>query len=203
MAKRLKTPEKIRTLQRKLYFKAKREPDFRFYLLCDKVYRPDILEHAYRLRRSVGGAPGVDRVRFEDIEAAGVEDWLRALAADLREERYKPQLVRRAMIPNAGGRGERPLGMPTNRDRVFQTAAVLVLEPTFEADFESNAYGYCPNRSAQDALKEVLAAILGGEEHVADADLSGCFDTIPRRELLQSVARRISDGEMLHLIKSG
>jgi RNA-directed DNA polymerase len=201
LAKRLKTPEKIRTLQRKLYFKAKREPDFRFYLLYDKVYRPDILEHAYRLRRSVGGAPGVDGVRFEDIEAAGAEEWLRALAADLREGRYKPQPVWRVMIPKAGGSGQRPLGIPTIRDRVVQTAAVLVLEPIFEADFEPNAYGYRPNRSAQDAVKEVLAAIRGGEGQVVDADLSGYFDTIPHRELLQSVARRISDGKMLQLIK--
>jgi len=193
LAKRLKTPEMIRNLQRKLYFKAKREPDFRFYLLYDKVYRPDILEHAYRLRRSAGGAPGVDGVRFEDIEAAGEEEWLRALAADLREGRYKPQPVRRVMIPKASGSGERPLGIPTIRDRVVQTAAVLVVEPIFEAEFEPNAYGYRPNRNAQGAVQEVLAAIRSGEEQVVDADLSGYFDTIPHRELLQSVARRISD----------
>jgi RNA-directed DNA polymerase len=200
LAKRLQTPEKIRTLQTKLYDKAKREPDFRFYLLYDKVYRPDVLEHAYRLRRSVGGAPGVDGIGFEDIEAAGVEEWLRALAADLREGKYTPQPVRRVMIPKPGG-GERPLGIPTIRDRVVQTAAMLVLEPIFEADFEPNAYGYRPERSAQDAVKEVLAAIRAGESEIVDADLSKYFDTIPHDALMQSVARRISDGKMLQLIK--
>lgn len=200
MAKRLKTPEKLRTLQKKLYLKAKREPDFRFYLLYDKVYRPDILEYAYRHCRSRRGSPGVDGVRFEDIDTAGVEDWLRTLAEELREGRYKPHPVRRVMIPKPGG-GERPLGIPTIGDRVVQTAAVLVLEPIFEADFEPNAYGYRPNRSAQDAVKAVHEANRGGESHVVDADLSGYFDTIPHHELMQSVARRVSDGKMLRLIK--
>jgi RNA-directed DNA polymerase len=200
LAKRLKTPEKLRNLQKKLYLKAKREPDFRFYLLYDKVYRPDILEYAYRLCRSRRGSPGVDGVRFDDIEAAGAEGWLRTLAEELREGRYKPQPVRRVMIPKPGG-GERPLGIPTIRDRVVQTAAVLVLEPIFEADFEPNAYGYRPNRSAQDAVEAVQAANRGGESHVVDADLSGYFDAIPHRELMKSVARRISDRKMLRLIK--
>lgn len=200
MAKGLETPEKLRTLQKKLHLKAKREPNFRFYLLHDKVYRLDILTHAYRLCRSKRGAPGVDGVGFEDIESAGEEEWLRALAADLREERYEPQPVRRVMIPKPGG-GERPLGIPTIRDRVVQTAAKLVLEPIFEADFRPNAYGYRPNRSAQDAVQEVDQAIRGGESEVVDADLSGYFDTIPHHELMKSVARRISDRKMLHLIK--
>ena len=200
LAKRLKTPEKLRNLQRKLYLKAKREPDFRFYLLHDKVYRPDILEYAYRLCRSRRGSPGVDGVRFEDIEEAGREGWLRDLGKEVREGRYKPQPVRRVMIPKAGG-GERPLGIPTIRDRVVQTAAKLVLEPIFEADFEPNAYGYRPRRSAQDAVRAVEQANWRGESHVVDADLSGYFDTIPHRELMKSVARRISDGKMLRLIK--
>jgi RNA-directed DNA polymerase len=162
-AKRPKTPEKIRIPQRKLYSKARRETDFRFYLLYDKVYRSDVLEHAHRLRRSVGGAVGVGGVGFEDIEAAGGEDWLRALAADLGEGRYNPQPVRRVMIPKAGDHGERLLGILPIRDRVVQTAAVLVLEPIFEADSDPNAYDYCPNRSAQDAVKGVRAAIRGGD----------------------------------------
>jgi len=200
LAQGLATPEKIRNLQRKLYVKAKSEPAFRFYQLYDKVYRADILEHAYRLRRSAGGAAGVDGVTFGSIEAAGVEGWLRGLEAELREGSYKPHAVRRVMIPKASG-GERPLGIPTIRDRVVQTAVMLVIEPIFEADFEPNAFGYRPKRSAQDAAREVLKALRRGQSHVVDADLSKYFDTIPHHELMQSVARRISDGKLLHLIK--
>lgn len=200
MARGLKTPEKIRNLQRKLYSKAKSEPDFRFYLLYDKVHRTDILEHAYRLRRRQGGAAGVDGVTFASIEAAGAEAWLRSLETELREGRYRPQPVRRVMIPKPNG-GERPLGIPTVRDRVVQTAAMLVLEPIFEADFEPNAYGYRPKRSAQGAVQDVLTSLRHGQSHVVDADLSKYFDTIPHRELMQSVARRISDRKLLHLIK--
>lgn len=196
----LRTPEKIRTLQNKLYLKAKGEPDYRFYLLYDKVWRADILLYAYRLCRANGGAPGVDGVRFEDIEAAGLEAWLAALAADLREEKYRPEAVRRKVIPKPDG-GERVLGIPTVRDRVAQQAAKLVLEPIFEADFEPNAYGYRPKRGALDAVREVHRAIQHGEVHVVDADLSKYFDTIPHRELMQSVARRVSDGKMLRLVK--
>ncbi|MGH8847195.1 MAG: group II intron reverse transcriptase/maturase [Polaromonas sp.] len=200
MGTRLQTPEKVRILQTKLNDKAKREPAFRFYLLYDKVYRQDILQHAYALRRSKGGAPGVDGIGFEDIERAGAEDWLRTLGAELQEGSYRAQPVRRVMIPKAGG-GERPLGIPTVRDRVVQTAALLILEPIFEADFEANAYGYRPGRSAQDAVLDALAALQSGESDVVDADLSKYFDTIPHDKLMQSVARRISDGKMLHLIK--
>jgi RNA-directed DNA polymerase len=198
----LQTPEKIRTLQRKLYVKAKSEPEIRFYLLYDKVWRADILAHAYRLCRANGGAAGVDGVTFAHIESAegGVESWLRTLAAELREERYRPQAVRRVMIPKPDG-GERPLGIPTVRDRVVQQAAKLVVEPIFEADFSPNAYGYRPKRGALDAVQAVQASILRGESHVVDADLSKYFDTIPHRELLRSLARRISDGKMLRLLK--
>ena len=139
----LQTPERIRTLQRKLYLKAKAEPAFRFYLLYDKIHRADILSHAYALARSNAGAPGVDGITFEKIEAAGLEEWLAALREDLVAKTYRPQPVRRAMIPKPGG-GERPLGIPTIRDRVVQTAAKLVLEPIFEAGFEDSAYGYRP-----------------------------------------------------------
>lgn len=196
----LQTPEKIRTLQNKLYLKAKGEPDYRFYLLYDKVWRADILLHAYGLCRANGGAAGVDRVTFADIDESGLEAWLAALAADLREEKYRPEAVRRVRIPKPDG-GERLLGIPTVRDRVVQQAAKLVLEPIFEADFEPNAYGYRPKRGALDAVQEVHRGIQHGDVHVVDADLSKYFDTIPHRELMQSVARRVSDGKMLRLIR--
>jgi RNA-directed DNA polymerase len=197
----LETPEKIRSLQTKLYAKAKAEPAYRFYLLYDKVYRDDILAHAYRLARSNGGAPGVDGVRFEDIEASGLEQWLAGLREELRTETYRPQPVRRVMIPKPGG-GERPLGIPTIRDRVAQTAAKLVLEPIFEADLSDSAFGYREGRSAQDAVREVHRALCDGYTDVVDADLSKYFDTIPHDQLMKSVARRVSDGKMLRLIKA-
>jgi RNA-directed DNA polymerase len=196
----LTTPEKIETLQRKLYAKAKAEPGFRFYLLYDKVYRADILAHAYALAEANKGAPGVDGVTFETIEAAGVEGWLAALAEELRARTYRPQPVRRVLIPKPGG-GERPLGIPTIRDRVVQTAAKLVLEPVFEADFDPEAYGYRPGRSAIDAVRRVHGHLKAGYTDVVDADLSKYFDTIPHDELLQCVARRISDKHVLALIK--
>jgi RNA-directed DNA polymerase len=196
----LTTPEKIETLQRKLYAKAKAEPGFRFYLLYDKVYRADILAHGYALAKANKGAPGVDGVTFETIEAAGVEEWLAALAEELREKTYRPQPVRRVLIPKPGG-GERPLGIPTIRDRVVQTAAKLVLEPVFEADLDPEAYGYRPGRSAIDAVRRVHGHLKAGYTDVVDADLSKYFDTIPHDELVQCVARRISDKHILALIK--
>src|SRR4051794_34154834 len=196
----LETPDKIRSLQRKLYRKAKAEPAFRFYILYDKVCREDILSHAYALARANAGAPGVDGVTFAQIEASGVEVWLAGLREDLVSKAYRPDPVRRVMIPKPDG-GERPLGIPTIRDRVVQTAAKLVLEPIFEADFEDSAYGYRPRRSAIDAVKEVRRLICRGYTDVVDADLSRYFDTIPHRELLQSVARRVADGSVLRLIR--
>ena len=154
----LQTPDGIRRLQRKLYLKAKAEPAFRFYLLYDKICREDILRHAYDLARANRGAPGVDGVSFGAIEAAGVEDWLGGLRKDVVAKTYRPGPVRRVMIPKPGG-GERPLGIPTIRDRVVQTAAKLVLEPIFEADFDPAAYGYRPGRSGADAIKEVHALL--------------------------------------------
>ena len=146
MAMSLQTPDKIRSLQRKLYLKAKAEPDYRFYLLYDKIYREDILRHAYDLMRTNKGAPGVDGVTFEMIEAAGLEEWLSGIRKDLIEKTYRPAPVRRVMIPKPGGNGERPLGIPTIRDRTVQAAAKLVLEPIFEADLDPSAYGYRPKR---------------------------------------------------------
>jgi len=196
----LATPEAIRTLQRKLYVKAKTEPAFRFYLLYDKVWRADILAHAYQLARANRGAPGVDGTTFETIEASGQEDWLRRLGEDLRAKTYRCQPVRRVMIPKPGG-GERPLGIPTIRDRVVQTAAKLVLEPIFEADLDPAAFGYRPKRGADQAIGLVLALLQQGHTDVVDADLSQYFDTIPHHELMRSIARRIVDRDMLALIR--
>ena len=196
----LQTPESVRRLQRALYVKAKQAPEFRFYLLYDKVYRDDVLTHAYRLSRAARGAAGVDGVEFADIESAGVEPWLAALRKDLQDRTYRPLPVRRVLIPKPDG-GERPLGIPTIRDRVVQTAVKLVLEPIFEADFEDSAYGYRPQRSTQDAVQAVHTALCEGYTDVVDADLSKYFDTIPHHELLQSVARRVTDRHILHLVK--
>jgi RNA-directed DNA polymerase len=196
----LATPEKIRSLQRKLYCKAKAEPAFRFYVLYDKICREDILRHAYGLARDNAGAPGVDGVSFAEIEEQGQEAWLAGLREELVSKTYRPDPVRRVMIPKPDG-GERPLGIPTIRDRVAQTAAKIVLEPIFEADFEDNAYGYRPRRGAVDAVKEVHRQLCRGYTDVVDADLSKYFDNIPHRDLMQCVARRIVDRNVLALIK--
>ena len=172
----LATPSKIRELQIKLYRKAKNEPGYRFYMLYDKIYREDILAHAYALARANQGAPGVDGQTFERIESAGVEEWLTGIRQELRNKTYQPQPVRRVIIPKPGG-GERPLGIPTIRDRVVQTAAKMVMEPIFEADLEPSAYGYRPKRSAQDAIRKVHKLVCEGYTDVVDADLSKYLDT--------------------------
>ena len=197
----LATPPKLRRLQEALYTKAKQEPAYRFYLLYDKVYRADLLAHAYALTQENGGAPGVDGVTFEDIEAAGVERWLAAVQEALRTQTYRPQAVRRVLIPKPGGTGERPLGIPVIRDRVVQTAALLILRPIFEADLEPTAYGYRPGRTARQAVQEVHRALCAGHTEVIDADVSQYFDTIPHADLMKSLARRISDRGMLRLLK--
>jgi RNA-directed DNA polymerase len=196
----LVTPSQIRELQIKLYRKAKNEPGYRFYMLYDKIYREDVLSHAYEQARANKGAPGVDGQTFGRIESAGLGEWLTGIRQELRNKTYQPQPVRRVMIPKPGG-GERPLGIPTIRDRVVQTAAKIVLEPIFEADLEPSAYGYRPKRSAKDAIRKVHKLICAGYTDVVDADLSKYFDTIPHCELLQCVARRIVDREVLRLIK--
>ena len=195
------TPESVQTLQRKLFLKAKREPRYRFYALYDKVYRPDILAYAYALVKANRGAPGVDGVRFEDIEKYGVERFLAELRQELQEKRYRPEAVLRVMIPKPNGGGERPLGIPSIKDRVAQAAAKLVLEAIFEADFTDNAFGYRPRRSALDAVRSVHQALKAGYTQVVDADLSKYFDTIPHAALMRSVARRVCDGAILHLVK--
>jgi RNA-directed DNA polymerase len=196
----LATPPKLRRLQEALYTKAKQEPAYRFYLLYDKVYRADILAHAYALSKQHGGAPGVDGVTFEDIEGDGLERWLAAVQEALRTQTYRPQSVRRVLIPKPGG-GERPLGIPTIRDRVVQTAALLIVQPIFEADMEPTAYGYRPGRAAVEAVQEVHRALCAGHSEVVDADVSQYFDTIPHAALMKSLARRLSDRKMLRLLK--
>src|SRR5499426_4166789 len=196
----LGTPDSIRRLQRKLYCKAKAEPAYRFYLLYDKIYREDILAYAYELARANAGAPGVDGITFAMIEAAGLKEWLAEIGNELVTKTYRPAPVRRVMIPKPGG-GERPLGIPTIRDRVVQSAAKLVLEPIFEADLDPAAHGYRPGRSGTDAIKAVHALLCRGYTDVVDADLSKYFDTIPHQDLMRSVARRIVDRHVLRLIK--
>ena len=196
----LRTPQKVRKLQEALHAKAKESPDFRFYALYDKVYRADVLEFAYRRCRLNGGAAGVDGERFEDIEAYGLERWLGERTEELRKKTYHPHAVRRVWIPKPDG-SRRPLGIPTVRDRVVQTAVVLVLEPIFEADLQPEQYAYRPGRSALDAVQAVHGLVNSGYTEVVDADLKGYFDEIPHAELMKSVARRVSDGRILHLIK--
>jgi group II intron reverse transcriptase/maturase len=197
----LQTPEKIRDLQRGLYLKAKREPRFRFYVLHDKVWREDILQHAYRLVRSNGGAPGIDGVTFQSIEEGeGEAEFLSRLRQELKEKTYRPQAVRRVYIPKGDGK-KRPLGIPTIRDRVAQMAVKLVIEPIFEADFEGCSYGFRPKKDAHQAVGVIREALREGHPYVFDADLRQYFDTIPHSKLLILVARRISDRHILAWIK--
>lgn len=196
----LATPESVQKLQTALHAKAKSEPGFRFYALYDKVYRADILAHAWAQCRSNQGAPGVDAQDFEAVEAYGVERWLGELALALRQETYRPDPIRRVFIPKANGK-LRPLGISTLRDRVSMTAAMLVLDPIFEADLPPEQYAYRQGRNAQQAAVEVEAALHRGQRDVVDADLADYFGSIPHAELMKSVARRLVDRRVLHLIK--
>jgi group II intron reverse transcriptase/maturase len=198
----LTPPTKVQKLQETLHAKAKGSPGYRFYMLYDKVYRRDVLEHAYRCCSANGGAAGVDGQTFADIEKYGMGRWLDELTEKLREKTYRPQAVRRVNIPKPGQPGRtRPLGIPTVTDRVVQTAVLLVLEPIFEADLQPEQYAYRSNRSALDAIRAIHALVNTGHTEVVDADLSGYFDSIPHSELMKSVARRVSDRHLLHLIK--
>jgi RNA-directed DNA polymerase len=196
----LTTLTSVQKLQMALHAKAKESPDFRFYALYDKVYRKDVLVYACKRCKANGGAAGVDNQTFEDIEQYGVERWLDELAQELKSRIYQPQPVRRVYIPKPDGK-QRPLGIPTIRDRVVQTAAMSVFEPIFEADLQPEQYAYRADRSALDAVRQVHKLINTGHRKIVDADLSSYFDSIPHAELMRSVARRIVDGAMLHLIK--
>src|SRR5664279_513377 len=196
----LSTPISVQKLQMALHAKAKSEAGFRFYALYDKIFREDILAHAYAQCRSNKGAPGVDGQEFADVEAYGVERWLAELAQALQEESYRPDPIRRVFIPKPNGK-LRPLGIPTLRDRVCMTAAMLVLEPIFEVDLPPEQYAYRPGRNAQQAVIEVAETVYRGHPEVVDADLADYFGSIPHAELMLSLARRIVDARVLHLIK--
>lgn len=196
----LVTPGSIRTLQRKLYLKAKQEPAYRFYALYDKLHRPDILMFAWQRVKANGGSPGIDGQSFAAIERGqGVEGFLRELRQELQDQTYRTQAVRRVMIPKADG-SLRPLGIPTVRDRVVQMAAKLVLEPIFEADFCDTSYGFRPRRSAHNAMDAIAEGLRFGHTQVIDADLSKYFDSIPHAKLMATVAERIVDGTVLALL---
>ena len=197
----LTTRQKVETLQKALHAKAKRSLEFRFYSLYDKVYREDVLQIAFDRCARNGGAAGVDEQTFEDIEMYGEKRGLGELSEELKEKTYRPRAVRRVWILKANGK-QRPLGIPTIRDRVVQMAVVLVLEPIFEADLGSEQFAYRPGKSAHDAIRRVHSLINTGHTEIIDADLSGYFDTIPHSELMKSVSRRVSDKQILHLIKS-
>src|SRR3981081_3592640 len=196
----LSTPNSVQKLQTAWHAKAKAEAGYRFYALYDKISREDILVHAYAQCRSNKGAPGVDGQAFADIKGDGEQRWLGELALALRQETYRPAPIRRVFIPKANGK-LRPLGISTLRDRVCMTAAMLVLEPIFEADLPPEQYAYRPGRNAQQAVVEVGALLDHGHPEVVDADLADYFGSIPHAELVKSGTRRIVDRRVLHLIK--
>jgi len=196
----LSTPNRVQKLQMALHAKAKVEAGYRFYALYDKIYREDVLAHAYAQCRSNRGAPDVDRQDFAEVEAYGVQRWFGELALALRQETCRPDPIRRVFIPNANGK-LRPLGISTLRDRVCMTAAMLVLEPIFEADLPPEQYAYRPGRNAQQAVIEVVERLHQRHTDVVDADLADYFGSIPHADLMFSLARRIVDRRVLHLIK--
>ena len=195
-------PEKLFQLRQKLYLKAKREPQFRFYSLYGFVCREDVLQSAWRIARSRNGAAGCDGVKFEQIEKqeGGVERFLTELYQELKTKSYRPKPVKRVYIPKSNG-GQRPLGIPVIRDRVVQTALLLIVEPIFETDFLNCSYGFRPERSCKDALDEIRKNIEEGRTTIYDADLKGYFDTIPHDKLMACLKKRITDGAVLNLIQ--
>ena len=196
----LTSTNKVQELQRKLYLKAKSQPDLRFYALYDKVYQKDILIKAWEKIRANHGAPGIDGVTIKDIEGKGPGVFLKEIQEELKTKKYRPSPARRVYIPKPDGR-QRPLSIPTIKDRTVQMTLKLVIEPIFEADFEDNSYGYRPRKSAQQAALEIRKYLNWGLTKVVDADIEDCFGSIPHRQLLDMIARRIVDGKVLWLIK--
>lgn len=194
------TGSKLQEFQRALYSKAKAEPKYRFYSLYDKTYRTDVLAEAYTRVKANGGTCGVDGETFDNVERKGVSEYLAELQLELKERRYKPLPVKRVYIPKANGK-ERPLGIPTVRDRIVQTAFLMVLEPIFEADFAESSFGFRPKRSAHGAIREIYKYLNWGCTEVYDVDLEKYFDPVEHWKLMKLVACRISDGQILHVIK--
>ena len=193
--------ERLQTFQGKLYQKAKQEKKYKFYVLYDKMFVPYILRESWKQVKRNAGSPGIDRMTIKDVEQYGVEKFLKELGEELRIQSYRPKAVKRVMIPKANG-GERPLGIPTVKDRIAQTACKMILEPIFEADFEEGSYGFRPNRSSKNAMTVIKAHLQEGRTEVLDADLSKYFDTIPHTKLMIALGERISDPRILKLIKS-
>ncbi|MDR3694807.1 MAG: group II intron reverse transcriptase/maturase [Mucilaginibacter sp.] len=191
--------ERVESLRGKLYQKAKQEREYKFYVLYDKLFIPYMLRAAWKQVKANNGAPGIDGMSVTDVERIGVEEYLQTLGEELRTQSYRPSAVKRVMIPKANG-GERPLGIPTVKDRIAQTVCKLVIEPIFEADFEESSYGFRPERSSKDAMATIKGHLQKGKTEVLDADLSKYFDTIPHDKLLKALKERISDPRILRLI---
>lgn len=198
--RRLKEEEKIFPFRVKLYHKAKQDKGYKFYTLLDKMVSDEFLHAAWRRVKSNGGAPGVDGVTIEQVEEEDVEKLLKQLRDEVLNREYKPQPVRLKVIDKPNG-GKRPLGIPTVRDRILQTSCKYLLEAIFEADFEDVSYGFRPKRSCKGAVEEIRKNIKLGYNEVYDADISKYFDTIPHKELMEKVERRISDGSVVRLIR--
>ncbi len=192
--------ERLSNLQGKLYQRAKQERTYKFYVLYDKVFLAYVLREAWKRVKANGGKPGVDGMTIADVKAYGVDKYLKELGEELRTQQYRPQAVKRVMIEKPNG-GERPLGIPTVRDRIAQTACLMVIEPIYEADFEDSSYGFRPNRSAGDAVRSIKENLKAGNTNVYDADLSKYFDTIPHDKLMIALKERIADPRLLKLIK--
>lgn len=197
--KEMPDAERVLSFQCKLYQKAKQERDCKFYVLYDKMFLPHMLREAWKQVKSNGGSSGVDGVGITDVEKYGVNEYLSELGEELRKQTYQPKAVKRVMIPKANG-GERPLGIPTVKDRIAQTVCKMILEPIFEADFEDISYGFRPERGAKDAIKTIKTNLQMGKVNVLDADMSKYFDTIPHDKLMITLKQRISDPRMLKLI---
>jgi len=192
--------ERVRDFQRKLYQKAKQDKEFRFYVLYDKIRIMYFLREAYRRVKQKGGSAGIDGITFADIEKQGLEEYLEIIQTELKDRTYSPMAVKRVMIPKSNG-GKRPLGIPTIKDRIVQMSCKMVIEPIFEADFEEVSYGFRPKRSQAEAVSKIKEHIQTGKMEILDADLTKCFDTIPHKKLMILLGKRISDKNVLHLIK--